>query len=108
MLHANCTKGIDCGAVRKPSYRMAYPPPEPAPTKLDANCAYYYHDVLRQFWGVEIEPNPPGMYNGERALFHSPAAWWHRVGWMPKLQPGWRRPSYREFLEIYCIPPSID
>lgn len=100
---------IDCGAMRQPPYAMRYKPPQPAQTKLSADMAYEYYVKLAPFWGIEECAWPPGSYKGERALFHKFAAgaFWHRVSWMPVLRPGWRRPSYREFLEIYAIPEAF-
>ncbi len=98
---------VDCGAKRQQPYPMMYKSPEPAESRLNADSAYDYYVRLKEYWGVKSECEPPGTYKGQRALFHRPLPWWHQVAWMPKLKPGWRRPSYREFLEIYAIPVEL-
>ncbi|MGE5528088.1 MAG: hypothetical protein ACM3X6_02970 [Patescibacteria group bacterium] len=99
---ADC--GIDCGARRIPPYTMRRMPTHPTPSKLDAETASPVYERLRDYLGLEEYPRAPAMFEGGRALYHPKFPCFHQVKWMTRLKPGWRRLTYREFLELYGIP----
>lgn len=95
---------VDCGAVGAPAYRTRFEPRRPVPSRLTPETAQPAYERLRPFLALRAYPQAPGIYKGQWALFHQPGlAWWHEIRWMPTLQRGWRRLTFREFLEAYGI-----
>ena len=90
--------------VGEPSYRMRHFAPRFKPSSIETERAAQIYQKLRDYLGIRGCSRAPGLYEGQWALFApGGTAWWHEVRWMPRLEEGWHRLTFRQFLELYRI-----
>ena len=89
----------------RPSYNHSNVTPPPA-TTLNGGSAGWAYKKLQGFLGIEIYASAPAEgwdpKNKHRDLFYA-NGFHHKVRWMPRLEFGWRRLTYQEFLSWYNI-----
>ena len=90
--------------IGEPSYALCHFTPRFKPSLIAIERAAEMYHKLQNCLGIRDDSRAPGMYKGQWALFSPGAiAWWHEVRWMPRLEEGWHRLTFRQFLELYRI-----
>jgi len=88
----------------RPSYPMSGFKQRFKKSCIDLEKAADLYSKLQNYLALDGDSRAPGVYKGEWALFQpNGPAWWREVRWMPKLQEGWHRLTFKQFLELYRI-----